>query len=162
MLGYLARTAPLIVRAALGRDGRTVSRIHRRVHPRQIDLNWHMNQAAYAEVMELGRTDWILRSNGWARWRDEGVHPVVAEQRIVYRRELKPLQRYTIDTRAVAIDGRLLVVQSHLIVGDRVHARNDTRLIFIGPDGVLAPDAVPPLCEALLTEALPVVDWRVE
>jgi acyl-CoA thioesterase FadM len=161
MLTYLTRTLPLVVRAQLGRDGRTVSRIRSRVSPRQVDVNLHMNQAAYAEVLELGRLDLIVRSGAWDRWRAAGIKPVVAEQRIVYRRELKPLARFEVDTRAVAVDGRLLCFEGHLVVGDRVHARGDAKLIFLGPDGVLAPDRVAAACEGLLADRLPVEDWTV-
>jgi acyl-CoA thioesterase FadM len=161
MLAYLARTLPLVARATLRRDGRLVSRIRRRVSPRNLDLNLHMNQAAYAEVMELGRTDWVVRSGAWERWRAAGVNAVVAEQRIVYRRELKLWAAYEIDTRAVQVAGRLLEVVSHLLVGDRVHARNDTKLIFVGRDGVLAPERAAELADGLLAEPLEVVSWRV-
>ena len=40
-------------------DGSLVSRISRRVWPTEIDTNLHMNQAVYAEVLELGRIDFV-------------------------------------------------------------------------------------------------------
>ena len=163
MLGYLTRFAATVGPALLGvRPDLRVSRLHRRVALRQIDLNLHMNQAAYAETFEWGRLDLLLRSGAIQHWRSRGVNPVVAEQRIVYRRELRPWARYVIDTRAVGVDGRLLCVQGHLVVGSQVHARADVKLIFIGPDGVLAPLAVPPLVESLLGAPLPVEGWKVQ
>lgn len=161
MLAYLARTLPVVARAALRRDGRRISRIRRRVGPDRLDLNLHLNQAAYAEALELGRTDWVVRSGAWERWRAAGVNPVVAEQHIVYRRELALGMRYAIDTRAVRLDGRLLAFEGHLVVGERVHARNETKLLFVGPSGVVAADRVAELCEGLLAEPLEVDDWRV-
>lgn len=161
MLGYLLRTVPVMLRAQVARDGQLVSRLRRRVWPHEVDINRHMNQAVYAQVMELGRVDWLLRSGAWRRWQEAGVKPVVAEQHIVYRRELTPLASYLLDTRAVSVDGRLLSYEHHLLLGERVAARGVVKLIFIGPQGVLAPDAVPALCEGLLTEPLPVSDWRV-
>lgn len=161
MIAYLARTLPLVLRARAGRDGRTVSRIRRRVSLREVDLNLHMNQAAYAEVLELGRTDWFLRSGAWDRWREARLETVVAEQHIVYRRELKPLAAYEIDTRAVEVQGRLLSLVGHVLVGDRVHTRAEVKLLFVGPRGVLAPDEVRTLAEGFLAPALPVADWRV-
>jgi acyl-CoA thioesterase FadM len=161
MLGYLLRTMPLAVRARAARDGARVVRLPRRVRLRQIDLNLHMNQAAYAEVMELGRTAWIMRSGAWSRWRARGVNPVVAAQRIVYRRELAPLQRFVVDTRATGFEGRLLRVEHHLLVGEQVHATNALDLIFVGPDGVLAAPEVHELARDLVVPALRVRDWRV-
>ncbi|MEQ1567864.1 MAG: acyl-CoA thioesterase [Myxococcota bacterium] len=159
MLTYLTRTVPAVLRAQLGRDGRTVSRLERRVSLRQVDVNLHMNQAAYAEVFELGRLDLLIRSKAWSRWRGLGLKPVVAEQHIVYRRELRPLARFDVDTRAVAVEGRLLRFEGHLLVGDRVHARGEAKLIFVGPDGVLPAAEVEAACAGLLGEPLSVRDW---
>lgn len=160
MLRTYLHMVPVLLRARLGRS-HNIGRLHQRVRLSQIDLNQHMNQARYADVMELGRAEWLVRSGAWQQWRAAGVNPVVANQRLEYRRELKPLQRYLIDTRALAVEGRLLHVQSHLIVGDRVHALGDVRLIFLGPAGVLSADEVQPLCDGLLAPPLAVTDWRV-
>lgn len=161
MLGYIARSLPLAVRARMGKDGRLVSRVRRRVRLSEIDLNGHMNQAAYAQVLELGRMDWVIRTGAWDELGRREIGAAVAEQRIVYRRELKPRQRYEIDTRAVRVEGRLLVFEAHMIVGERVHAKADAKLIFIGPDGVLSADTVHTLCDGYLVQPLPVEDWRV-
>jgi acyl-CoA thioesterase FadM len=161
MLSYLARTLPVAVRASLAKDGRLVSRIQRRVRLAEVDLNGHMNQAAYAQVLELGRTDWVIRSGAWAALRAERINAVVAEQRIVYRRELGPRQRYAIDTRAVAAEGRLLVFESHLLVGERVHAKAEAKLIFVGPDGVLPAAEVEERCAGFLIEPLAVDNWQL-
>lgn len=161
MLGYLARMVPPLLRSRLTVDGRRVSRIERRVLLSEIDLNRHMNQATYAQVMEIGRMDLVIGSGSWADFERQGLHAVVAEQRIIYRRELKPGQRYLMDTRATAMDGRLLVFETHLLVGDRVHAKGIAKLIFVGKDGVLSAEDATAACEAYLTDALPVEDWRV-
>ena len=161
MLGYLARTLPLLIRARSRRGETLASRLARRVRPSEIDLNLHMNPAAYAQVGEVSRTDWVIRSGAWDRWSEAGVRPVVAEQHIVYRRELKPLQRYELDSRAVGFDGRLLCVETHLVVGDRVHARMEVKLIFVGEGGVLSAEAARDACEGLVTEPLEVEGWRV-
>jgi acyl-CoA thioesterase FadM len=161
MLGYLMRTVPVLLRAQLGQDGRLVSRLQRRVWPHEIDLNRHMNQAVYAQIMELGRADWLLRSGAWERWRAQDLNPIVAEQTITYRRELGPLARYVIDTRAVGTEGRLVRFEHHLLLGERVAARGQVKLLFVGKQGVLPAEVVPALCEGLLCEPLPVVDWHV-
>lgn len=161
MIGYLIRTLPVAVRARVRQDGRLVSRLRRRVALQHVDLNLHMNQAAYAEIMELGRTDWLLRSGAWSRWRAAGCYCVVAEQRIIYRRELKPLAAYTLDTRAVALYGRFLVIDHHMLVGDRVHTHNQIKLIFVGEDGVIDAAAAAVLCRGLVTEPLQIEDWHV-
>lgn len=159
MLSYLLRTGPVLLAARP--DGRRVSVIHRRVWPSDLDINWHMNQAVYAQAFELGRADLALRSGVWRAWRQRGLNPVVADQRIVYRRELKLGQRYAVDSRAVGVDGRLVRFQGHLLVGERVHALGEASLLIVGPDGVLGADAVAEVAHELLTAPLRVVDWAV-
>ena len=160
MLRNSARMLPLIIRASLSREKTLVSRLRRRVHLSEIDFNMHMNQASYATVAEFGRTDWVFRSGLLARLWKSRCKPVVAEQRLVYRRELKPGQRYLIDTRATGFDGRLLQVDSVLRVDDRVHAVVYAKLITIGPRGVLGADAARELASAFVTDPLRVEDWR--
>ena len=161
MLQHVARAVPILVRAGLAPRS-LVSRLHRRVRVSETDFNLHMNQAAYAEVAERGRTDWVLRSGLARRLLQARVKPVVAEQRLVYRRELRPGQRYELDTRATGLDGRLLTVDGHLVVGDWVHAAVYAKLISIGPDGVLDAEAARALMSSFVTEPLPIENWRVE
>jgi len=162
MLDYLVRTLPVALRArSRRRAAPLVSRLRRRVGLRQIDVNLHMNQAVYAQVLELGRTELLLASGAYGSWRERGINPILAEQTIVYRRELRPLVSYEVDTRAVGVEGRLLVTESHVLVGERVFARGLAKMILVGRDGVLAPQDVPPLVEPYLVEALSVEDWRL-
>jgi len=161
MLRYLARMLPVALRSGRRRDGALVSRLRRRVRLGDVDVNGHMNQAAYALVMEEGRMDLVIRSGAFERFRAAGHRPVVGEQRIVYRRELGPLQRFEMDTRLVRIDGRLVVFETHLLVGARVHARCEAKLLVVGAEGVLSPDATHAACARWLTEPLAVEDWRV-
>lgn len=161
MIRYVARIAPVIVNALLDRSRPTVSRLERRVGLADMDTNLHMNQAVYAQVMEFGRADLLIRSGALQRWRRAGAKPVVASQRIVYRRELKHGTRYVLDTRFTGINGRLPILQTHLLVGDRVHARSEVEAILIGPNGVLGADEAAALAEPYIVEPLAVADWRV-
>ncbi|MGH1348342.1 MAG: acyl-CoA thioesterase [Nannocystales bacterium] len=161
MLRYSARLIPVVLRAGLSRKDTLVSRLHRRVHLSECDFNLHMNQASYPTVAEYGRTDWMFRSGLISRLWKSRCKPVVAEQRLVYRRELKPGQRYVIDTRATGFDGRLLQVDSVLRVGDRVHTLVHAKLITIGPRGVLTTEETHELTSCVVTDALPIADWRV-
>ena len=161
MLRLYARMVPVVLRARLKNDGALVSRLAQRVHLDQVDWNWHMNQSRYAEAMEMGRAHWMVRSGSWASWRKAGANPVVANQQLVYRRELKPWQRYVVETRAVGVDGRMLQLQGLILVGDRVHATSDVRLLFVGPDGVLSADAVAALCADRVIAPLGIENWSV-
>lgn len=157
----LPHLAPILLRAWLRPSSSLVGRLKQRVRPSWVDMNLHMNQAAYPEVMELGRADWMLRTGAWKRWRSEGFNPMVGEQTVIYRRELKPLQRFTVDTRLVGIDGRLAVMESHLLVADRVHSKGTAKLLLVGPNGVGSADEVEELLKGLIALKLRVKDWTV-
>lgn len=161
MLGYLSRTLPVILGALARRAEPRVSTLYRRVHPGQLDLNGHMNQACYAQVMELGRTDWLLGNGAWSMWRAAQIHPVVGEQRIIYRRELRLGQRFGVDSRVVDVEGRLMMFENVLFRGDVVHAVGTVGLLFIGPDGVLGRDAVERLAEPWRCDPVKLDQWRI-
>lgn len=161
MLRMYARLVPVVLRARWGTESGLVSRLPQRVHLDYVDWNWHMNQSRYAEVMELGRGHWMVQSGSWAAWRAQGGNPVVANQAIVYRRELKPWQRFVVDTRAIGVDERMLHLQGHILVGDKVHAVSDVRILFVGKHGVLPAEEVEAMCADRLHPALPVENWAV-
>lgn len=160
MLRHAASMLPFFVRGGLGRRA-LVSCVHRRVRWVECDFNLHMNQASYARVAEMGRSDWLLRC-GLAKdlWRAR-TNPIMAEQRIVYRRELRPAQRYALDTRATGLEGRTLLLQSHLLVGEAVHTAVYAKLLMVGPGGVMTPDAVTELVSHVVTDRLPIEGWRI-
>lgn len=161
MLAYLARTLPVIASAIATRDGSLVSSARRRVWPHELDLNLHMNQARYAQVMELSRTDLVLRSGAWQHWRAHGLSPVVAHQTITYRRELTLGQGYVLTSRCVGANGRLAAFETHILVNQRVHAVGEVGLLFVGPDGVLDRASLDPFIAPYTTEPLAVKDWLV-
>ena len=152
---------PVALRAGVRPNRSRVSVIHRRVTLSEIDTNLHMNQAVYAEVFELGRVDWMVGTGAWMHWRAAGANPMVAQQTITYRRELKPLQRYRIETRAVGTDGRMVRMQGVLAVGGRVHALGEQRLLLVGQGGVLGADEVTELVHERIVPALEIDDWRL-
>ena len=161
VFGYLLRILFSALRAPRVPTGAIVRRSHHRVWPRHVDFNRHMNQAAYAAVCEEARVPWLLDSGCWPQWRAAGIHPVVAEQTLVYRRELAPFQRFLIDTRAVGMDGRLLVIEQHIIVDAKIHTRNRVKLLFIGPDGVLSAADTTDLCAKLLSSFFTVDSYAI-
>jgi len=162
MIRAYLRLAPVVLRAVWHcREGQRVSSIRSRVPLSHVDAFGHMNQARYAEHFEMGRTDLLVRSGAWQRWRAQGVYPVVARQEVVYRRELKPLQAFDIDTRAVGLEGRLLHTQGVMSVGPHVHARADVYLIFLGPAGVLSAEATASCVSDLLVGPMPLDGWQI-
>ena len=57
--------------------------------------------------------------------------------------------------------GRLVVFESHLLVGERVHTLCEAKLLVLGEDGVLSPEATREACARWITDPLPVQNWHV-
>jgi acyl-CoA thioesterase FadM len=161
MISYFSRLLPVALKAHFRASSPLISRLPQRVSLRQIDLNRHMNQAQYATVMELGRTDLFLGNGTWAAWKAAGYNPVVAEQLLRYRRELKPFQKYVVDSRLVAVEGRFLVLEHHLLVGSTVHATGTVKLLVVGENGVLDAEGVEQMGRPWCAQRLVVDNWKV-
>lgn len=96
-----------------GRDA--VSTVTMRVWPNDLDLNVHMNNGRYLSCADIGRMDLLVRSGLLRMVAKHGWRPIMSGVSIRYRRELKPFQKFTIETRMVSWQGRTLVME-HLFI----------------------------------------------
>ncbi|WP_313399168.1 thioesterase family protein [Stenotrophomonas sp.] len=106
-----------------------VSRLQFRVLPNDLDLNMHMTNGRYWTIFDLGRLDLVLRT-GLARvaMRSKWA-PIAGAGTIQFRRELKPFQRFTLETRMIGwVGGRILMEQRVLIGPEQTVA---TRALLI-------------------------------
>ena len=112
LLWLLAATA---WRPAL--DPRTAtSRLMFRVLPNDLDINLHMNNGRYLTVMDLGRVDLVLRSGLWrAIWKN-GWAPTLGAVVIRYRQELRPFERYRLETRLTAWSESIAIMEQTFVV----------------------------------------------
>src|SRR5688572_12878705 len=74
------------------------STIRFRVWPNDLDLNGHLTNSRYFALMDAARYDMVIRMGIWGTWRRHGWAPVVASQRIRFRRSLRPGAVYELRT----------------------------------------------------------------
>jgi acyl-CoA thioesterase FadM len=87
-----------------------------RVLPNDIDAMLHMNNGRYLTVMDLGRVDLMIRTgllrlvvrNGWT--------PMVGTAAINFRREMRLLQTYLLETRIVGWVGQLAIMEQRFLL----------------------------------------------
>jgi acyl-CoA thioesterase FadM len=92
-----------------------VSRLSFRVWPHDLDTSLHMNNGRYWTLMDLGRSDVMIRSGLWRPILKNGWVPVVSAGQIRFRRELKLFQAFTLETRIVTwFEGQ--VVMEHRLM----------------------------------------------
>lgn len=111
---FRARLAP--------REG--VSRVAFRVWPHDLDLNLHLNNGRYLTLMDLGRIDFVLRTGLWRPLMANKWSPIISTAAIRFRRELRPFEAFTIETRLVAwSDTTAVMEQTFVSARERVAAR---------------------------------------
>ena len=100
-----------------------------------LDLNGHLTNSRYFALMDAARYDMVIRSGMWPVWKANGWFPVVASQRIRFRRSLKPWARYTIRTRTLGWDERNLYIGQTFERGGEVCAEATIRAAILQKGG---------------------------
>jgi len=96
---------------------------HFRVLPNDLDALLHVNNGVYLTLMDLGRTDLLLRSDAFHAVRKKGWYPVLAAETIRFKRSLKLFQKFTIRTCVVGWDERSFYLEQQFISGGKLVAK---------------------------------------
>lgn len=116
-----------------------------RVRPGDLDLYLHVNNGVYLQMMDIARTHLIADLDGIRPLAAQGWYPVVAASTMTYRRSLTLGQRFTVTSRVLGWDPRVVYLEQVFARpdadGDHV-ARGVVAGRFLARDGgrVPAPD----------------------
>jgi acyl-CoA thioesterase FadM len=110
-----------------------------RVLPTDLDINVHMTNARYLSLMDLGRTDLLLRAGMLKMVRREKWMPVVGHIVIKFRRPLPPFQRFSVKSRLLYWDEKWLYLEQRLESAKGVHSIAIVRGLFLKRNGVAVP-----------------------
>jgi acyl-CoA thioesterase FadM len=130
-----------------------------RVLPSDLDLLRHVNNGVYFSLLDLGRMDLMLRSGAYALFRARGWYPVVAAETMRFRRSLRLLQRFTIETSVVGWDEQAFLIEQKFVRGAEVVAEAIVRARLLKRAGgtVSTEEALQLLAKA--TSSPPLVPW---
>jgi acyl-CoA thioesterase FadM len=92
-----------------------------RVMPHDLDTSLHMNNGRYWTLMDLGRTDLMLRMGLWRAVLRNGWTPIVSAGKIRFRRELRLWRALTLKSRILCWS------DSWAVIEHRIVSRRDTR-----------------------------------
>lgn len=95
-----------------------VSRLNFRVWPLDLDINLHLNNGRYLTIADIGRTDLLTQSGLWKAVLKEGLLPMLSGSAIRYRRELKPFQAFTLESRIVCWRATTFVMEHRFVTKD--------------------------------------------
>lgn len=93
-----------------------VSTLNFHVWPLDLDTSLHMNNGRYWTLMDLGRTDLMLRSGLWRDVLRHGWTPVVSAATIRFRRELTLFRAFRLETHIVCWAETWLVMEHRIII----------------------------------------------
>lgn len=105
------------------------------VWPPDLDVLGHVNNGVYLSMLDVARTDLLLRSGQALRLRKHRVYPVVAAQTIRYRRSLQLFQRFEVETQVIGWDEKAFIIQHRFWRGGQVVAEAVIRSRFLRRGG---------------------------
>jgi acyl-CoA thioesterase FadM len=112
---------------------REASQLAFRVWPHDLDLSVHMNNGRYLSLMDLGRLDVMVRSGLWRAVLKNKWTPIASAVTIRFQRELRPLQKFRLETRLLCWDATLVVMeQTFVIDGGPRNGQTAARALFKG------------------------------
>lgn len=112
-MNLILRMIRVLAAALLGRrrDLMDPSVLAFRVWPNDLDVNLHMNNGRYLTIMDLGRTDLIVRAGFLRAMLRERWMPVLGGATVRFRRPLAPFQRYVLRTRVLCWDDKWVYLE---------------------------------------------------
>jgi acyl-CoA thioesterase FadM len=113
-----------------------------RVLPTDLDVLRHVNNGVYLSLLDLARTDLMIRSGLFDSVRRQSWYPVVTAESIRFRRPLTLFQRFQVETRVLGWDEKSIFLDQRFMRGDTVVAYALVTGRFLGPGGSIAPDQV--------------------
>jgi YbgC/YbaW family acyl-CoA thioester hydrolase len=106
-----------------------------RVWPTDIDVLLHVNNGVYLTMLDVARVDFLLRARVTGALRARGFYPVVAAQTIRYRRSLRLLDAFEIETRVLGWDEVALLLSHEYWREGEVVAEAVVRWVFLSRRG---------------------------
>lgn len=126
-----------------------VSRLTMVVRLTDIDMNLHLTNSRYPQLMDLGRLDLLVRSGAGKAMHDAGLGTVLVESSLAFKRDLPLGARFVLETRVVGRDRKSVVFEQRFLVGDRVHAVGQAKMVLTRDHKVVEPTPL----EALIARA---------
>jgi len=114
-----------------------------RVLPNDIDINMHMNNGRYLTICDLTRVDMFLRTGLAKTMLKNKWIPIITEHTMIYKKALKPLQKYVVKMDVTGWDDRSFAMVHTFVVGDQIMAEGTSKgVIYSKQDGIIPPQRV--------------------
>ena len=107
--------------------------LHFRAWPTDLDLSLHVNNGRYLSLMDLGRLDLMVGAGLWRAILQHRWTPIASNVLIRFRREIRPFQRFRLETRLVTWDTSMVVMEQVFVLeGGPRNGQVAARALFKG------------------------------
>ncbi|GAA5787030.1 acyl-CoA thioesterase [Chitiniphilus shinanonensis] len=132
-----------------------------RVWPNDLDLYRHVNNGRYFTLLDLARTDLMLRSGLAQRVKAAGWFPVVTLASMRFRRALTLFQPFDIHTEVIGWDDKSAFLAQRFVANGETAASAVIRVRFLRRSGGSVPSAELLALAGHTTPSPPLPDWVV-
>jgi acyl-CoA thioesterase FadM len=115
------------------------TRVHLRVWPNDLDINFHVNNGRYLALADIARMHWLMRTDLFRVVRQHKALPIIGDAIARFRHDLKLFQVFEIHTRLIGWDRKWGFVEHRFVRMDRVVGVVAIRGLFKGPAGPIDP-----------------------
>lgn len=132
-----------------------------RVMPHDVDINIHLNNGRYLEIMDLGRLDMTIRMGLFSVFYLQHLTPVVVSSMIRYRRSLRLFQKYNVITKILGFNDRFIYIQQDFISNGELCARGAIKACLIQNGKMAHPGSIVDKFKIDIKSDLPqwLTDW---
>ena len=110
--------------------------------PHDVDINIHLNNGRYFEIMDLGRLDLTIRIGIFRDFFLNKWQPLVTSSMIRYHRSLVLFSKYQLNTKIIGIDQKFIYIQQDFIRRDELHARGVIKDCIVKNGQIIEPTMI--------------------
>jgi acyl-CoA thioesterase FadM len=112
-------------------DIKETSIISMRVFPTDLDLNFHMNNGRYLTIMDIGRTELVIRTGLHKLVIDEKLSAVASGININFFKPLAPFEKYELHTSVLTWDDSWFYLKQEFMNDNQIKASAIAKVIFL-------------------------------
>lgn len=139
MLTGRLRAVGVLVRGLMAPKA-TVSRLPLVVRLTDVDLNVHLTNSRYPQLMDLGRLDLLVRSGVAGALAKQRQRPILVETHLRFLRDLPLGTSFVLETTLVGVERRAAVFRQRFLVREREHAVATAKVVVLAGGRVVQPD----------------------
>ncbi|ABI73692.1 thioesterase family protein [Shewanella frigidimarina] len=107
------------------------SRIDYRALPLDCDINMHLTNSRYPAFMDLARTYLIAEMGLMKQFLKNKWLPIVNAAEFTYIRDIKPFEKFTIETKIVGWDEKYFYIEHRMLTARGLHCIAHVRGVFV-------------------------------